>query len=372
MASDLPHIPCWRRFPWHEKPLHIPNGWEVTILHFTMYRKSGRRTLGAFVRPLITHSSNSGGASMAVAIAFSTNGSLIMLIVNPSPFFALVCVSLTRGRVLHEIKTIGGSLDIWIYTRVKWELCPVERVYSLHWTNLWSEYISKNFDQWSENPYLKGARFSTPVSEMVETKAIGLGSTPLTISADSFLQKIEDRYVSARYMTYVLSSSAVLITFHPFFSPSNHFLPRSVLSTFWQKNHVLLGGSVNLVCALWSKGGRGMTNVWELTPHLSGLCYMLYIWRHDRQVFVWCCSAALNHIHHSPSKCSLTSQSGHRSSFSLGSVSIILSCSIEVECMNQLRACFILSMIGDHSSQKERGQNRSVRNHCRLLHRGRT
>ena len=104
----------------------------MTILHFTMYRKSGRRTLGAFVRPLITHSSNSGGASMAVAVAFSTNGSLIMLIVNPSPFFALVCVSLTRGRVLHEIKTIGGSLDIWIYTRVKWELCPVERVYSLH------------------------------------------------------------------------------------------------------------------------------------------------------------------------------------------------------------------------------------------------
>ena len=35
--------------------------------------------------------------------------------------------------------------------------------------------------------YLKGARFSTPVSEIVETKATGLGSTPLTKSADSFL-----------------------------------------------------------------------------------------------------------------------------------------------------------------------------------------
>ena len=37
--------------------------------------------------------------------------------------------------------------------------------------------------------YLKGARFSTPVSETVETKAIGRGSTPLTKRADSFLQE---------------------------------------------------------------------------------------------------------------------------------------------------------------------------------------
>jgi len=45
---------------------------------------------------------------MAVAVAFSTNGSLMIFIVNPSPFFALVGVSLARGSVLHEIDTIGG------------------------------------------------------------------------------------------------------------------------------------------------------------------------------------------------------------------------------------------------------------------------
>ena len=37
--------------------------------------------------------------------------------------------------------------------------------------------------------YLKGARFSTPVSEIEETKAIGLGRIPLTKSADSSLQE---------------------------------------------------------------------------------------------------------------------------------------------------------------------------------------
>ena len=72
------------------------------------YPQLGRRTLGAFVRPLMSHSLNSGGASMAVAVAFSTNGSLMIFIVNPSPFFALVGVSLTRGSVLNEIDTIGG------------------------------------------------------------------------------------------------------------------------------------------------------------------------------------------------------------------------------------------------------------------------
>ena len=45
---------------------------------------------------------------MAVAVAFSTNGSLMIFTVNPSPFFALVAVSLTRGVFLHEIDTIGG------------------------------------------------------------------------------------------------------------------------------------------------------------------------------------------------------------------------------------------------------------------------
>ena len=54
----------------------------------------------------MSHSLNSGGASMAVAVAFSTNGSLMIFIVNPSPFFALVGVSLTRGSVLNEIDTI--------------------------------------------------------------------------------------------------------------------------------------------------------------------------------------------------------------------------------------------------------------------------
>lgn len=35
--------------------------------------------------------------------------------------------------------------------------------------------------------HLKGAKFSTPSSETVETKAIGLGTMPLIISMYSFL-----------------------------------------------------------------------------------------------------------------------------------------------------------------------------------------
>lgn len=35
--------------------------------------------------------------------------------------------------------------------------------------------------------HLNGARFSTPSSEIVETKAMGLGTTPLIISLYSFL-----------------------------------------------------------------------------------------------------------------------------------------------------------------------------------------
>lgn len=38
--------------------------------------------------------------------------------------------------------------------------------------------------------HLKGAKFSTPSSEMVETKAIGLGTMPLIISVYSFLWHI--------------------------------------------------------------------------------------------------------------------------------------------------------------------------------------
>lgn len=39
--------------------------------------------------------------------------------------------------------------------------------------------------------YLKGAKFSTPSSEMVETKAIGLGTMPLIISVWSFLWNVK-------------------------------------------------------------------------------------------------------------------------------------------------------------------------------------
>jgi len=68
-------------------------------------------TLGALVSPLMDHSLNPGGASTEVTFAFSMNGSLMMLTVNPWLFLTLFVVSLIRaGPFEQENDTMGGQL----------------------------------------------------------------------------------------------------------------------------------------------------------------------------------------------------------------------------------------------------------------------
>lgn len=74
-------------------------------------------TLGTLVSPLKHHSLTSGGASIEVALASSTNGSLIMLITNPPLLFlTLLVVSLSPpGAALRQdTATTGGQLVIFV------------------------------------------------------------------------------------------------------------------------------------------------------------------------------------------------------------------------------------------------------------------
>lgn len=78
------------------------------------------RTLGAFVSPLRDHSSTSGGASIEVALASSTNGSLMMLMTKPEVLFLmLLVVSLSppAGASRQETATTGGQLVIFLTVR---------------------------------------------------------------------------------------------------------------------------------------------------------------------------------------------------------------------------------------------------------------
>ena len=72
------------------------------------------RTLGALVSPLMDHSLNPGGASIAVTFAFCMNGSLMIFTVNPLPFLAFAAVSLILGALLQQKDTIGGQLVTWM------------------------------------------------------------------------------------------------------------------------------------------------------------------------------------------------------------------------------------------------------------------
>ena len=63
------------------------------------------RTLGSFVRPLTSHSSTSGGASIAHMLALLTQGSLMMFTVKPLVALMLCAVSFSEPVGLAEQET---------------------------------------------------------------------------------------------------------------------------------------------------------------------------------------------------------------------------------------------------------------------------
>jgi hypothetical protein len=122
------------------------------------------RTLGSFVRPLTGHSLIFSGVLIEQALACCAKGSLIMLTVKPFPDLILLVVSLIRARPLvHAIESVGGSC-VTILNQLDGDSQKCAGTVQLNRT------------------HLNGARFSTPSLEIVETKAIGLGTIPLIIS----------------------------------------------------------------------------------------------------------------------------------------------------------------------------------------------
>lgn len=88
----------------------------VTVSGALLKKYGMHSTLGALVSPVMVHSSNSGGQSNAVALAFSTNGSLMILIVKPLPFLTLFAVSLSRvgpPAFTQQNDTTGGKAVTW-------------------------------------------------------------------------------------------------------------------------------------------------------------------------------------------------------------------------------------------------------------------
>ena len=129
-------------------------------------------TLGAFVRPEIPHSLTSRGESSDVMFAFSTNGSLMMLTVNCFIFLMLSAVSfwLPSGSGKIDTEISGGDCVTWLNQLRQKE--HGQRV-GVRTPELCGGSLRM--------AYLKGAKFSTPLSETEETNAMGRGTIPLII-----------------------------------------------------------------------------------------------------------------------------------------------------------------------------------------------
>jgi hypothetical protein len=79
------------RAPWLDSSVLHRVLLSMDIIWMFKKQKMCTHTHFSFVRPL-SHSSKPGGAAMAVAVAFLTNGSLTLLTVKPRLFFRFACV----------------------------------------------------------------------------------------------------------------------------------------------------------------------------------------------------------------------------------------------------------------------------------------